>query len=283
MITFAACTRRAHLRAACAGLMMWVALSGCSEVRDDADGSTPPEAGSADAVAEADVGNAEADVGNTDTPVDAVETDSRGSDTRSDTRPEGGGEMSDGGDCSQDPIWTAASLSFTFTSSGGFVAPPPPDAGCRSINIRYDFVTTDRTLVQRGCMYTGPVSRVVYLTPAQYDAILANLSSISTTCTKGCGADYPDVVLTVSASGVQTKYNSNFYAGCAGSALLPPFIAYSTLGALHTLLNTTVNAACNPDAGTSDAEANDSGDGNAGPCVALPNDDSGAADAAEGG
>jgi hypothetical protein len=222
----------------------------------------------------------EPDIRGTDGSVDAPETP--GFDARRDTPAEGGSEAGDGGDCSLDPVWNAASLTFTFTSSGGFVPPPPPDAGCSLVSARYDFVSTERTLTHRGCTFTGPINRIVHLTGAQYDAILARVSALRTTCTKGCGADYPNVVLTVAASGVATTYNSNFYAGCAGSPLLPPFIAFDMLGDLHGLLNATVSAACNLDAGSGDA-GEDSGDASAGSCIALPSQDAGIPDAADDG
>lgn len=253
MFTYVSWLRDRRWRVAFVTSAMWTALSGCSDSVDNTDGSA-----------------------------DASETDSRGRDARQDAPTEGGNEAGDGGDCSVDPVWNAASLTFTFTSSGGFVPPPPPDAGCSSVSTRYDFVTTDRTLVHRGCTFTGSVNRIVHLTGTQYDAILARVSALRTTCTKGCGADYPTVVLTVAASGVATTYNSNFYAGCAGSALLPPFIAFEMLGDLHGLLNATVNAACNRDAGTDDADT-DSGDANGGSCIALPGEDAGVPDSAEGG
>jgi hypothetical protein len=292
MITLASCTGRAHGSAAVVGLMMCIALSGCSETGDGPDGSTPSDGGSsdvpvgnadADGGAEWDAGNADADGGRADIHSDGAQPDSQDSDAGQDAGRDGGGETGDGADCSRDPVWNPSSLTFSFTSSGGFVPFPPLDAGCNSISMRYDFVSPDRTLAQRGCLYTGAVNRLVYLTEAQYDAIIANISSIATTCSKGCGADYPTVVFTVASSGIQKTYNSNFYAGCTGSTVLPPFVAYETLGALSSLLNATVNAACNRDAGTSDAEANDSGDGNTGSCVALPNEEAGITDAAEGG
>jgi len=291
---------------ACSVMMAWLAcgaLSGCSDTTDEGpglDASPRPDAGgSQDSSAE--VADTAADENHdaslpSDATAEGRSPDSSGPDARQDAPWDGSSqegsdgrqdaptsESGDGATCTQDPVWTSASLSLTFTRSGGFVAPPPPDAGCSGINVRYELLTPDRTLAQRGCLFTGPVNRMIHLTQAQFDAIMANVGSIRTTCTKLCGADLPDMVLTVSASGVRNTYNSNFTAGCPGVPLLPPFVEHGQLGALGSLLDATAAAACAPDAGSGDAGASDSSTDDAGSCLPLPSDDGGFADAAEGG
>ena len=252
------------------GWILCAALSGCSQAHDDVDASTPSEAGSTDAFAEPDVGRPEPDAPGPDRDADGFVDALRDATI-------GSGETGDGSNCPEEPVWNAASLTFALTSSGGFVPPPPPDAGCTGVRMRYDFSKLDRTLVQRGCTYMGAIHRRVYLTDQQYDAILANISAMKTTCTKGCGADYPTVELLVAASGVAQVYSSNFYAGCPGSTLRPPFVSYGALGTLSNLLATTASAVCNPDAGSGDAQADDAGDASAGSCMPLPPDDGGVA------
>jgi hypothetical protein len=296
--------RRVYARSAIIGWLACGALSACSDTTDEGprpDASAPPDTGgSLDSGADSAADGAVDEKKDVDVPSDAAADarppDAEGPDIRQDARidsnAEGGGQdaprdgNAEGGDgaCVDDPVWNGASLSFTFTRSGGFVPPPPPDAGCTNgISIRYDLLTSDRTLTQRGCLVSGLVGRVVYLTPTQFDAIIANIGSIRATCNKSCGADLPDMVLTVSASGVRNTYNSNFTAGCSGSPLLPPFVTYQELGALGSLLDATVVAACGSDAGTGDAGASDSSTGDAGSCMSLPAEDGGSADAPEGG
>jgi hypothetical protein len=70
---------------------------------------------------------------------------------------------------------------------------------------------------------------------------VATLTALRTTCEKSCGADAPDATLTVRASGVETTYKSNFYAGCPGTVVMPPLIAFSDLVALAGQLGMLVN------------------------------------------
>lgn len=161
------------------------------------------------------------------------------------TTPDGG---SDAG-CERG-VWTPASSTFTLTSSGGFVAPPPPDAGCTTTGIAYEFSAPARTLSQHGCTFEGVVDHLVNLNQSGVDSVVAAVSSLRTTCNKGCGADAPDMSLTIGAAGVETVYASDFYAGCSGIIVKPPLIAFGDLGTLATRLGALITAACNPaDAG----------------------------------
>jgi hypothetical protein len=83
--------------------------------------------------------------------------------------------------------------------------------------------------------------------------VVAAAGALRTTCVKSCGADAPDVKLTVRASGVETTYTSNFYAGCQGGMDMPPFVAFGALGQFQSSLYQIVSRACSPDAGPRDA------------------------------
>ena len=153
----------------------------------------------------------------------------------------------------QDPVWTAASLTFTLTSSGGFVAQPPPDSGCNTVSVTHALSAAQRLLVEDGCLPTGPVHHLVHLSQAGTDSIVTGLSAVHTTCTKGCGADAPDMSLTVDTSDSAIVYNSDFYAGCSNSLLSPPFVPFSDLATFRSTLDGLITAACGPaDAGGAD-------------------------------
>lgn len=175
--------------------------------------------------------------------------------TSDDTSPDSGSDAglpdsgSDAG-CSERGVWTTASSTFTLTSSGGFVAPPPPDAGCTMTGTTYQFSATVRTVSQHGCTFEGATDHLVNLNQSGVDSVIAAVSSLRTTCHQGCGADAPERSLTIGAAGVETVYASDFYAACSGTVAKPPLIAFGDLGTLATRLDALITAACNPtDAG----------------------------------
>ena len=163
------------------------------------------------------------------------------------TTPDSG---SDAG-CSERGVWTTASSTFTLTSSGGFVAPPPPDAGCATIGTTYEFSATNRTLSQQACTFEGATDHLVNLNQSGVDSVIAAVASLRTTCHGGCGADAPERSLTIGSAGVETVYASDFYAACSGTLAKPPLIAFGDLGTLATRLDALITAACN----TADAGA----------------------------
>jgi hypothetical protein len=230
---------------------------------------SPAEPGSKDAAALPDSGP-DANLGDAPSETDLEERVDTGSDAGPDVRPDvvvpdGGNDAGDGraDACSSAPIWPSNAEGFTYDSSGGFVAQPPPDAGCTLVSTTYVFVASAKTLSQRGCQFTGRIDRTVYLTDAQTTQILANLEALRTSCPSNpCGADYPDVAITIrTAAGQSTQYDSDFYAECSGSIVSPPFVSYQSLATLQALLNTIVTAACQPDAGGADAGTCVQGDG----------------------
>jgi hypothetical protein len=161
------------------------------------------------------------------------------------------------GSCEALAVWTAASLTFTLTSSGGFVAPPPPDAGCTAgTGVRFDFSLPEATLAEMSCNFSGRVDSIVHLSPAEVASVVASVGAIRTKCARvGCAADAPTTKLTVSASGVQTTYTGDFYSGCPGLMVMPPFVSDESLGALISTLHAIVARACAADGGAADAGA----------------------------
>ena len=178
-----------------------------------------------------------------------------GSDVVPDATPSDGSLDAEGGPaCSPRPIWPQNAEGFIYNQSGGFVAPPPPDAGCSGVFVTYQFSVAAMTLSRHGCGSSGRTDLTVQLTQAQALQIVTNLQALQTSCPgRNCGADYPDVVLTVLATSTPPMaYNSDFYAGCNAS-VMPPFVSYQSLGNLVSLLGSIVTAACQPDGGGPDA------------------------------
>ena len=153
--------------------------------------------------------------------------------------------------CSEVPIWTQQSQGFEIASSGGYVEPPPSDAGCANTYTNYGFSLANRTLTEDGCNYKGRFGYGVHLTQAGLDSVVAALSVLHSTCTLGCGADAPDETLTLQSAGAAVLYNGSFYAGCSYTTpLSPPFIHYDDLWSFETQLQELITDACNPtDAG----------------------------------
>ena len=171
------------------------------------------------------------------------------SDSPSDTAADGGPAV-DGQTCSPRPVWPPDAEGFTYNQSGGFVAPPPPDAGCSGNFTAYQFSVAGMTLSKHACDFSGRTDLTVQLNQSQALVIVMSLQGLQTSCPgHNCGADAPDVSLTVLASSTPPlTYNGDFYAGCSAAAL-PPFISYQNLGALGSLLGSIVTSACQQDSG----------------------------------
>jgi hypothetical protein len=180
-------------------------------------------------------------------------------------------------------VWVAGTAGFEIDQSGGFVGQPPPDAACNVTADQWRYDAASRALTHTGCTSAGHVlDTTVTLTAASGAEVLARVSALQAhgPRTGACGADFPDIVLTILGSGgSRTSYDSDFYSGCqgfdAGGRL---FVSYSELSDLMSDL-AGYAAACGGDGGTvPDAGATCGGstsDGGPG--------DSGPADAATGG
>ncbi len=146
-------------------------------------------------------------------------------------------------------VWTSASVGFSLRVSGGL--PSPPLGGtCDGNNHTYTYDHASGSLRHVGCEVRSLVNRAVVLDAAGRAALAAELAALRTTTTLGCGADYHDLVLTVSngASAGRT-YNSTYFAGCPGSPLPAPFIAGDALDRLDAVLRYTIETCAAGDAG----------------------------------
>jgi hypothetical protein len=168
----------------------------------------------------------------------------------------------DAATCTVTPVWNAFSSTFSMTVTGGLPPPPVADAACRGTQFTLEFSNQKATLSQVGCRYNESVAHLINLAPTQVTEIESMLGTIHSTCTKSCGADAPNVALTIGscALGTQGTYNTNFYAGCAGAMVQPPYISYDDLFRLESFLEGVLGRTCSAPGGVSDA----------GVCTALP-------------
>ena len=158
--------------------------------------------------------------------------------------PDGGPD--DTGPVCRERVWTGASASFTLTRSGGLPPGGPLDAGCGTQPVTYVLSTAPPRLVQSGCIDGRRGRRQLELTNDQVNQIVAAAAALRTTCTKSCGADAPDVSLVVvdQAGSTEGVFNSNFYAGCPGRTVAPPYVAFDDLLPLMSLLQSTMTSSC---------------------------------------
>ncbi|HMI87346.1 MAG TPA: hypothetical protein VK550_24830 [Polyangiaceae bacterium] len=220
-----------------------------SDISDDAV-AHEPDVTSPDAGIPSDA----SDTRSADMSADAPTTDSRAIDTRTDRALECTPEAGDRLCCTEDqPVWDGST--FSYAHSLGAVSPPPIYAGCSNARLsgtteRYNFSTADETLIVHRCANNASrLLRIVYLTRARFDAIVAAVNLIRTTCVLQClsGADYTE--LAVPATGLGQTYISDDRTACGNPARVPPFVAHDGLFALGRLLEETADTACRGDAG----------------------------------
>jgi hypothetical protein len=114
--------------------------------------------------------------------------------------------------------------------------------------VRFEFATDGggATLAEHGCDFDTRVDRTATLTPGETASILTAAYQLHTICAgTSCGYDAPNISLTIGAK----TYNSDFYSGCSGTSILPPYIGFDQMRGLVYRLQTIVQAACDGDAG----------------------------------
>lgn len=173
--------------------------------------------------------------------------------------------------CAELPVWTETSSSFVFSRSVGGLLP-------RFVYI-WTFSKTGKTLLYSEGYFFGedpPPLYLVHLSNAQFDAIVAQVSSIRTVCKPdiltGAGQSWK---LAVSAPGA----DASALAVWTGVGLPAPYMGVSAATDLTSTLTHITDASCTSDAGGGDG-------GDAGVCDHLEGDasaDAAVTDAADGG
>src|SRR5262245_46402138 len=135
-----------------------------------------------------------------------------------------------------DSVWSSSVSRLVLKSSGGFLAPSQPPADCPRQGVEYTLVVAGRSLSAWRCT-PGPadphplmrtdVSRT--LSDAEFDGLVAKLEGLRVVSVDTCGADKPEVTVTVTTSSGTTEYGDSFYS-CIDSDDRPK-IETSTLDA----------------------------------------------------
>lgn len=145
-------------------------------------------------------------------------------------------------------VWAASSEGFTFHVVGGLEAPPFPGT-CTHRDYEYTYTASTGTLRHRGCYSGRQLDVTVVLDATARAAVASQMTSLRPTSDLGCGADLPEMVLTINGPGSATRrFNSSFYGRCPERMLAPPFIGFMALQTLDAFLATTVST-CAGDGG----------------------------------
>lgn len=146
-------------------------------------------------------------------------------------------------------VWSSESAGFTLRVSGGFPSPPLM-ATCAGNDHTYTYDVASGVLRHVGCEVRQRVNSAVTLDAASRTLLAAQLAALRTTTALACGADFNDLVLTVTrGAGVSQTYNSTYFAGCPGSTRAAPFIAGDALNTLAAGLRYAINTCADGDAG----------------------------------
>ena len=118
-----------------------------------------------------------------------------------------------------DSVWSSSVTQLALRSSGGFVQPSPTTPDCPGQSVEYTLVVAGRALSASRCS-PGPtaphpltrtsVSRM--LSPAEFDALVSKLQALRVVSVDTCGADKPEVTVTVSTPSGTTEYADSFYS-----------------------------------------------------------------------
>jgi hypothetical protein len=212
---------------------------------------------------------ADAQTGGEAEPPDGTPGDSLGDGLGPDGTPSDGmaPDANDGG------VWAPDSTGFTLVSSGGL--PGPSDAGCPGNDGTFQYDVATRVLAHTGCIGGRHVEASVNLDGASAAELASSLSGLTAHGpTSSCGADAPNVVLTVLGAGnAKRDYFSDFYSGCTGfDAGAGPFVDFVALEGIVAQLGGYLSACPPLPSGT--------GSGDAGATCVSPSGDGGTADAA---
>jgi len=122
--------------------------------------------------------------------------------------------------CSSDnSVWSSSVSRLVLRSAGGFLQPSQPTADCPTEGVEYTLVVAGRSLSVRRCSpgRTDPyplmltaVSRA--LTGAEFDALVPKLQALRVISVDTCGADKPEVTVTVTTPGGTHEYADSFYS-----------------------------------------------------------------------
>jgi len=116
-------------------------------------------------------------------------------------------------------VWSSSVTQLVLHSSGGFVAPYQPTADCPINGVEYTLVVAGRSLsawrCERGPTAPYPLVRTTAsrgLAPAEYNALVPTLEALRVISVDTCGADKPEVIVTVTERSRTIEYGDSFYS-----------------------------------------------------------------------
>jgi len=126
---------------------------------------------------------------------------------------------------------------------GGFGSPPPPGAACDVQRASYTLSVAGHQLDWQYCEMTGSGSTVTFtprtgsraLQDAEWSALQPKLAALVVSSGSTCGADKPQLALTVTTSAGDLEYGDDFYA-CQDRSR--PYIVSAGLDGALAALNT---------------------------------------------
>lgn len=120
---------------------------------------------------------------------------------------------------SSDAVWSSSVTKLELRSAGGLPGPEPTTPECPGESIEYTLVVAGRVLSAVRCSPapTAPytlmrtaASRV--LSAAEFDGLVSKLEALHVVSLDTCGADKPEVIVTVTTASGATEYGDSFYS-----------------------------------------------------------------------
>jgi hypothetical protein len=120
---------------------------------------------------------------------------------------------------SDDSVWSSSVSRLVLRSSGGFLPPSQPTADCPMEVTEYTLVVADRTLGVRRCSPGPDAPHPLMLTTAsrsltasEFDALVPKLEALRVVSVDTCGADKPELTVSVTTPSGTTEYGDSFYS-----------------------------------------------------------------------
>lgn len=113
-------------------------------------------------------------------------------------------------------VWTADVKKLVIASAGGGLFPTPPGSECAAGSSRYELEVTSLHLASVTCENDGSalheLARQRTLTAAELGELTPALERLIVVEEQTCGADKPEITLTVTSTSGTREYRDSFYS-----------------------------------------------------------------------
>jgi len=129
------------------------------------------------------------------------------------------GVVATGCSSSSDTVWSSSVTKFVLSTSGGFGPPSQPTADCPQAGSEYTLLVANRMLSAWRCtpgaqapypLMKASTSRA--LTQPEFDGLAPQLEALKVVNVDTCGADKPEVIVTLTTPSGTTEYADSFYS-----------------------------------------------------------------------